>query len=410
VGGPKLNVEWRVFLARILVVWLAALLLAGPAGAAPRRVLHVSLYPYIPDAKAAALSLKQGFEREHPDVIVDIALNPNYYSQDPAAKGVLYEDADVHEIDVVFLGDFLARHKLAPLSPAFTASLGRLAPLADRAARVGGRLVAVPQWMCTDFLIYRADKSALGQAKTLSDLEQVLRSDHGLLMDMKGDDTLGEFYLSALLAKDGSAEAAVSDITPAPDPAILSRLRRILTLEPEGFGRDPDYDARGVFYARQFARRAGAAFVGYSEMTHEVLDEAAVSCRREDRCVTASDVRVAAFPFEDGVVRPAVWVDMFGIDSRVHGETLADAEAFIRYAVSITAYRTLLIPQAGEAPRYLLPATEAAFSDPEILRAAPLYPQFRAILNQGVVVASPHLSARLHAVAAQIDADLPPTH
>jgi len=396
-------------LARALLATLAALVLAGPAAAA-RRVLHVSLYPYIPDAQAAALSLKQGFEREHPDVVVEITLNPNYYSQDPKAKGVLYEDADVHEIDVVFLGDFLARHKLAPLPAAFTASVGQLAPLADHAARVDGRLVAVPQWMCTDFLIYRADKTALGGAKTLSDLEHALGPDHGLLMDMKGDDTLGELYLSALLARDGSAEAAVADIAPAPDPAILSRLQRLLALEPDGFGRDADYDARGVFYARQFARRAGDAFVGYSEMTHEVLNEAAVSCRREDSCVTASDIRVAAFPFEDGAVRPAVWVDMFGIDSRVQGKTLADAEAFIRYAVSTPAYRALLIPQAGEAPRYLLPATEAAFSDPAILRAAPLYPQFRAILNQGVVVTSPHLSARLHAVAARIDAALPPTH
>ena len=402
---------WRASASRTLLAVLAMLLFSASAMAeSPRRVLHVSLYPYIPDAQAAALTLKQAFERKHPDVIVEITLNPNYYSQDPAAKGVLYEDADVHEIDVIFLGDFLARHKLAPLSPAFTSSLGKLTPLADRAARVGGRLVAVPQWMCSDFLIYRADKTALGQARSLSDLEQALGPDHGLLMDMKGADTLGELYLSALLARDGSGETAVSHIAPEPDPAILSRLQRILALEPQGFGRDADYDSRGVFYARQFARRAGAAFVGYSEMTHEVLEETAVSCRHEDRCVTAADLRVAAFPFEDGVVRPAVWVDMFGIDAHVHGRTLVDAEAFIQYAVSIAAYRALLIPPAGDVPRYLLPATQAAFSDPEILGAAPLYPQFEAILNKGVVVTAPDLSARLHAVAARIDADLPATH
>jgi hypothetical protein len=184
----------------------------------------------------------------------------------------------------------------------------------------------------------------------------------------------------------------------------------MLALEPAGYGRNPDYAKRGDFYARQFARRAGAAFVGYSEMTHEVLDETDVSCRQEDRCVKASEIGVAAFPFEDGKVQPMVWVDMFGIDARVHGQTLADAADFIRYAVSISAYRSLLAPQEGENPRYLLPATEAAFKDPAILRAAPLYPKFRAIVDQGVVVSVPDLNARLHAVAAKIDAALPPTH
>jgi thiamine pyridinylase len=374
-----------------------------------RRVLHVSLYPYIPDAAAAALSLKQGFEREHPDVIVDITLNPNYYSLDPAAKGVLYEDADVHEIDVVFLSDFLAQHKLAPLSPDFTTSLEPLAPLAAQAGSVDGKLVAVPQWMCTDFLIYRSDEAGLGDAQTFADMEHAL-TPNGLLMDMSGDGALGEIYLSFLMARDGEPHAALAHVTPTPDPEILARIHRLLALEPSGFGRNADYHTRESFYARQFARRAGGAFVGYSEMIHEVLDETAVSCRVEDRCVTAPQIRVAALPLEDHAIRPMIWVDMFGIDARVHGQTLTDTQDFIRYAVSLPAFRTLLIPQAGDPPRYLLPAADAAFNDPEILKAAPLYPKFRAIVDQGVVVTVPHLSAKLHDVALRIDADLPQTH
>jgi thiamine pyridinylase len=395
----------RMMLPAVLAMLMASPSLADP----PRRVLHVSLYPYIPDAPAAALALKQGFEREHPDVIVDITLNKNYYDPDPAAKGVLYEDADVHEIDVVFLNDFITRHKLAPLSADFAASLGAFTPLAAQAATFDGKLVAVPQWMCTDFLIYRADQTGLDSARSLADVESQLGPGHGLLMSLKGDGTLGELYLSSLVAQDGAPMDALARITPEPDPMILGRLQRILAMEPPGFGRNIDYDAREDFYARQFARRAGAAFLGYSEMTHEVLDEAA-GCRVEERCVTASDIRVAAFPFVDGKVRPTVWVDMFGIDARVHGKTRKDAEDFVRYAVSLPAYRALLIPDSGENPRYLLPATEAAFDDPQILAAAPLYPKFRAIVDQGVVVTAPGLNAKLHAVAARIDAALPQVH
>jgi len=121
-------------------------------------------------------------------------------------------------------------------------------------------------------------------------------------------------------------------------------------------------------------------------------------------------MRVAAFPWADGRTRPVVWVDMFGIDAKVHGQALADARAFIRYAVSLPAYRSLLIPSPGHAARSLLPATREAFDDPEIVGANPLYPTLRAIMEQGVVVAAPHLTADLHQVAAGLDAALPKGH
>jgi thiamine pyridinylase len=364
------------------------------------------MYPYIPEAQAAALLLKQQFESRHPDVLLDITLNPHYYSLNPAEHGVLYEDADVHTIDIVFLTDFLDRHKLAKLPADLVARLPRMEDLAQKAATADGQMVAVPQWMCTDFLFYRADMTGLNGVHSLAGLEQGLNHRRGLLMGMAGEDTLGELYFSALVAKAASPEAALSRVTATPDPAILSRLRHLLALEPPGFGRVADYDARYSFYARQFARRAGAAFVGYSEMTHEVLDETAISCRHEDRCVTEAEIRVAAVPFHDGAPRPAVWVDMFGIDARVHGQTMQDAADFISYAVSLPTYRALLVPEEGHPPRYLLPPTIEAYEDPAILKAAPLYPVFRSIMQQGVVVVTPHLQARLHAVAERIDSEL----
>jgi thiamine pyridinylase len=381
--------------------------LALTVSAAPeRRVLHVSMYPYIPEAPAAALFLKEQFESRHPDVLLDITLNPHYYSLDPADRGVLYEDADIHTIDIVFLRDFTDRHRLAKLPAELAGGLPGMEKLARQAATVDGELVAVPQWMCTDFLFYRADMTGLEGVQSLDGLEQGLHQSAGLLMDMAGPDAIGELYFSTLLAESASPEAALSRVTAAPDPAIVSRLRRMLALEPAGFGRVAAYDERYGFYARQFARRAGAAFVGYSEMTHEMLDETETSCRLEDRCLTAADIRVAAFPFHDGAPRPVVWVDMFGIDAHVQGQKLRDAAAFIRFAVSLPTYRALLVPEEGRPPRYLLPPTMEAFDDPAILKAAPLYPAFRAIMEQGAVVATPHLQARLHAVAARVDVEL----
>ncbi len=380
----------------------------APADAAPRRVLHVSLYPYIPEPEAAALSLKQGFERLRPDVIVTITFNRNYYSPEPSNKGVLYEEADIHEIDDVFMRDFLLRHKLQP--PAIH-GLGPFDPMARAAATYDGVTWGVPHWMCADFLFYRSDKTSLSRDHSLSGLEAALGPEHGLLLDMKGQAQLGELYLSSLLAAGvQTPEATLALVTPTPDPAILARLQRILALEPRGAGRNAAYDASEGFYARQFARRTASAFVGYSEMAHEVIDEAAGSCREEDRCVSADQIRVAAFPFADGRTRPVVWVDMFAIDAKLHGRKLDDARDFIRYAVSLPAYRSLLIPGHGEAPRYLLPATRAALDDAAIRASAPLYPRFRAIIDQGVVVTTAHLNATLHDVANRLDEALPPVH
>ncbi len=393
-----------VLLAFLLLVMLPL----TTAHAAPRRVLHVSLYPYIPEPEAAALALKQGFERLHPDVIVDVTLNRKYYSQDPRDGGVLYEDADVHEIDVVLMRDVLDRHRLQPPR---IAGLDPLEPLARQAASYDGTLWAVPQWMCTDFLFYRSDKAALAKARSLAALEDALGAEHGLLLDLKGQGQLGELYLSSLLAEgQQSPEAVLAQVTPTPDPIIVARLRHLLALEPAGLGRNAAYDEVEGFYARQFARRVGSAFVGYSEMMHEVLDETAKGCRQEEHCVTADQMRVTAFPVADGRVRPTVWIDMFGIDAKLHGRLLADARDFIRYAVSLAAYRALLVPSPGEAPRALLPATRAAFDDPAIRQAVPLYPALRAIAEQGVVVTTPHLAADLDQVAAHLDAALPRLH
>jgi len=58
----------------------------------------------------------------------------------------------------------------------------------------------------------------------------------------------------------------------------------------------------------------------------------------------------------------------------------------------------------------LLPATKTAFEDVSIMRAAPLYPQFRAIMEQGVAVKLPLLNAHLHTLASRLDVSLPAAH
>ncbi len=376
------------------------------------RILHLSMYPYIPEAADAALKLKQGFEDTHPGVLLRITFNPNYYDPSPAAHGVLNEDADVHEIDAIFLRDFVDAHKLSPLSPGFAASVGPLVPLAGTAARTDGEIVAIPHWLCSDFLFYSAAESGLSPVHTLPGLRAALHPQtpgHGLLLDMARD-ALGELVLSLRLGQAGSTGETVAHLGDPPNQALIRSLQQILALEPQNFGRSADYDARDGFYARQFARHAGSAYIGYSEATHDMLEETATSCRHEDHCLTAADIRIGAWPFSGVSGRQNVWVDMYGIDARVHGELHKDAEDFIRYAMRVETYRALLVPPPDGTPRYLLPARDDVYRDPSVLQTAPLYPQFRAIIDHGVVVSAPGLEAKLRAAAAAADHALPASH
>jgi len=396
---------WKFLAAPLLTVALAS---AMPMP----RVLHFSMYPYIPEAADAALKIKQGFEDSHPGVLLHITFNPNYYDPSPDAHGVLNEDADVHEIDAIFLRDFIDAHKLSPFSRGFAASLVPLVPLADAAARAGGELVAIPHWLCSDFLFYRASEWGLNTVHSLAGLKAALHPQvpgDGLLLDM-AHDALGELVLSLRLGERAGAGQAVAQLGDPPDEALIQSLQQILMLEPQGFGRSADYDARAGFYARQFARRAGSAFIGYSEATHDILDETATSCRQDDHCLAASDIGIGGWPFSGATGRQNVWVDMYGIDARVHGDLHKDAEDFIRYAMRAETYRALLVPQPGGVPRYLLPARDDLYRDPALLQSAPLYPQFRAIIDHGVVVSAAQLESRLRAAAAAADAALPMSH
>jgi len=394
--------------SRFCSLWAAAALLLGSAAPMPR-VLHLSMYPYIPDAADAALILKQGFEETHPGVLLRITLNENYYDATPGAGGVLEEDSDIHEIDAIFLKDFLDHHKLAPFSPGFAATVPQLHPLAQQAALQGHVLVAVPHWLCSDFLFTRADQPALGSAHTLAALQVALPPARGLLLDMT-EPALGELILSYFLGREASAAGALADVKRGPDPALLRTMQQILALEPAGFGRSLADDAKPGFYARQFARGAGSAFIGYSEATHDILEEGETSCQAGDHCLSQADIHVGPWPFSEAEPHQVVWVDMYGIDAHVHGVLHQDAEDFIRYAMQASTYRALLVPHVGAPPRYLLPARADSYTDKAILAAAPLYARFLPILNNGIVVEAPALNAMLHKAAAAVSAALPASH
>ena len=374
------------------------------------RDLTVEMYPFVPNAEGMALWIKENFEAGCKGLHLIIHMNGNYYSTD--STGILGSSADVYEVDSVFFEDFLKRSPKPP-SPSVIAQAGLPISFAKTVATHNGTQIGVPHWVCSDFLFYPA---ALPQFENLAKFDDVARelgsAKANILMDIKGGSTLGELYLSILVSEYGSREEALRRLAlPTLDDAAVDILRRTVTLEPAGFGRDQDYHYRDGFYPRQFAYKANSSiYVGYSEDTYYVLTEAAVSCPH-DKCLDEDKIQVTRWPFSNGSPQGVAWVDMYFIDQKAADAKLRDAEAFIKFMMSAATYLQLLFPTSdpSPSPRYLLPARDDLYANGNLSKGK-LYPKFRALIDSAIPITAEGLNARLHDVASQLEKALPAAH
>lgn len=365
------------------------------------RTLRVEMYPFVPNADAMALTIKESFEDGCPGLNLQVIMNQNYYSSDNT--GILSSQADVYEVNSVFLADFI-KHKNPKLpSRELIDAAGPVVPFAKDIATIGGVQFGIPHWICSDFLIFPKKLSQIGTVKTPVDAARVFRLlGRGLLMDLEGSSTLGELYLSILVAHYGSASEALKRLDPDHlDNYAVSVLRSFVAMEPAGFGRDKDYHERDGFYPRQFARGKGSAFVGYSEDTYYALSETAQSCLKDEKCLTQDDLDVAAWPFADEGTKPVAWVDLYMLDSGLESTKLRDAEAFVKFMTSASTYDMLLLPP-DSPPGYLLPARDDVYSDGAIAPAK-LYAKFRSVIASAIPVTAENLNYRLRQVALKLE-------
>jgi thiamine pyridinylase len=369
------------------------------------RNLKLEMYPFVPDANRIALRIKELFEAGCPGLDLQIDMNQNYYSTGSA--GILSAKADVYEVDSVFFDDFLKQRKPKLPSQSLLARVGPTIPFAKNISIANGKQYGVPHWVCTDFLIYKKSFSQIGAIKSPADAAKVFAQlGKGLLMDLQGSSTLGELYLSVMVAHYGSTREALRRIDPDNlDEYAVNVLRDFVLMEPAGFGRDRDYHGREGFYARQLARGSGGAFVGYSEDTHYALTETAQSCQKGE-CLSEDDLDIAQWPFADEGAKPVAWVDMYMLDSRLAGTKLRDAEALVKFLMRVSTYEVLLLPP-DSPPMYLLPARDDVYPK---LAAAKLYPKFRALIDSATPVTQEGLNDKLHKVAGSLNAKLPASH
>jgi thiamine pyridinylase len=368
-----------------------------------RRPLQFSMYPFIPEAEAAAYEIKARYEMMYPDVELRITLNPGYYGD----EGISKDKAHVYELDSVFLADFAER--LQPLPDTLAPLVRETLPMARSAAVWNGQSLGLPHWLCSNFLIFKSSDRPLAQARSLQAVEKAFAGvdDKTLLIDLKGKSTLGEMYLTSLLGNYGSAEAALAHVNPDNlDEPAKTAIRRALAMAPRWHGRDDTWHSLTGSYAREFGAGRGRALVSYSEGLHYAISESR-GCRPSQDCPKPARVAAVPWPLSDNAVRQIAWVDLLVIDKAATGPTLSDATNLIKLIHSREMYRKLLAPPTGEAPRYLLPARTDIYQDKKVTSQAPLYKTFFRFIKDATPITSPDLNTKLRKIGKKLDEELP---
>ncbi len=403
----------------LTVVTLVALLgwstIPAPLHAANnRRPLRVVLYPFIPEFASAAETVKKSFEAENPDIELTILdLSSNYYAPGDATY-VGQVDADVIELDSVFLADFVHHGKIQELPADFLLPQSDLLSNAYRGSMLEGKRYGAAHWACRNFLFFKSADHPATPIEKLSQLEAYVdpNSSSKLLMDLRGKLTLGELYLMAAFDRYRDWEHVAPAVQKL-DAAVENDLIRLSKLCPSGDCRDQIFHEITGIYGQQFARKRSRALVGYSELLHSLLLEK-LSCG--DDCVGDKDIDVADLPLDDNGSVPISWVDSFTVNTSCQGTCLSDAKKFVRMMNSDDMYLKVLLPSGfsfmkspvavGPVPAYLLPAKVSLYSNPRLLASAHLYSRLRQLVENAAVPTADRLNDQLRAIGKTIDSDL----
>jgi thiamine pyridinylase len=242
-------------------------------------------------------------------------------------------------------------------------------------------------------------------AGTKQALAASLGGGQGLLIDLMGKTTLGELYFDSSfdsLNDLGAALKAAEDPKKRYEPAFQA-IVDAQSLCGSDFCRVKTLHNTAGGYARHFARKHGAAFVGYSEELFFFLDEVRNQCGT-DPCVAESELEVLPFAFSEKGDHPFAFVDSLAINANTcTGDCVDDAAAFIAMMNEDATVTAILLPGEKKPPLYLLPARTTA--NKTLDASAPLYPKLRAIIDGAVPVQGAELGRRLRKMGASINDD-----
>lgn len=388
-----------------------------------RRQLRVALYPYVPQKADMYWKLEREFEDAYPDIDLRyVDLGADYYGGQ-LVDALKNSQADVFEVDTVFLRDLVDGKLIQELPLDALSPKDTFLQVASDASTIDGKIYGIPHWVCGNFLFFRKDDPERSKFEKLISLDGIERiigrpasQEQGLLVDMQGKSTLGEKYLDAVLDIYQNPNEALKHVSStSPDIGAIRSLNRLFALCPGGLCDSEKHHDSDQFYAKQFAHRKSRALIGYSERMYYVVDEF-INGVREDEAAVGSisfawndttktydpvgvyDVDVVSAPLADNGSKGLAWVDVLTIRTGIDQQKRKDAQELITFFNSEKFTAELLIPTFGSAPRYLLPARNSLYTNRGLLQAAPLYTRFHEVMKQSISLAAPKLNDELRMI------------
>jgi len=317
--------------------------------------ISVAVYPYIPDVALFEEILTSYWAAIEPDVKLEFVEWDCYMNGEPAGIDVLMYDA-------LFTSYLVENNYIQSIeySDIQNGNEKRIVPFAMEGAVENGTLYGIPFFVCSNFLIHKADDAELAEIENFADMYEVVSK------RMEEDETAGlitnfqtnvpYYYLDSLI--DAAGENLYFE--ELPDTSALSEeldeffVQTASILAPEFEIEDETVWSPN---SAAFNQGHGTVYYGYSE---DMCDM--------DDILDNITIRTISLTEDENV--PQYYVDIASIGAHVTDpQKIADCKKILNIIASKEFQLEVCL--SGEEPQYILPARQSAYA--ELKEKYPMY-------------------------------------
>lgn len=314
--------------------------------------ITMAVYPYVSNMELFQKVLTEMWTEMEPDVELQY-IDWNCYS-DPYPNNI-----DVITYDALFLEHLALSGYIQPLEVDSVSNTAGIIPFAMEGARYQGDLYGLPFLVCSSFLMYDKEDTAMDKVENFPDLIKEMakrkKKDPNDGLHAGYADEVPFFYLDAYIDYMGAYTTYEHGpmMTP-PDETIVKRLLEMkanLAPVPEGHG-----------YQSAFSHGYGSACYAYSESLYFMGD-------------IVNDLTIRPISFFEGENIQMFYADIASLCSQVTDPVKKEYCMKLINLIASVEFQTQLVYGTGDV-QYMLPAREQVY-----LSAKEQYPVYEVLHN-----------------------------
>ncbi|MDD5326928.1 MAG: thiamine pyridinylase [Phycisphaerae bacterium] len=344
-------------LRKRFLLWAVAAFLMQLVSVVSAISLKVALYPYVPRIDQFKTVIASAWQQVEPDVPIIWADDwDGGYDNNPQ------DSYDLFVFDATYMTYFKNQGWLMGLDQAQVDNFGDFLPFVRNGVSREGKIWAIPQLGCTEYLIYKGIDQPLNEAVTMTDVVTALTrctyhgdtppASTGLMIDLSGGTTNAICYVKSL--------EEITDTFPVPLPAnpseinmtAMNNLRTILataSLRDAWYSGGDSYQ-RGLWYGQGHGR----AYVGFSESLSRIPAE------------QLPGIAMKVMPWADniaGLQKPLFYCDVIAVNPKTSGRgttglSIKLANLMASAPVIVNCFKAT----TSAGPQYLTPVRTSAMT------------------------------------------------